>query len=69
MDKEIIDLRTKRLEKRIPGIIGSVDKAVKLFNTIPEPLIAAKELLIQVERELDDLYIAVGEEEEETQEP
>ena len=63
MDKEMIDLRAKRLEKRIPGIVAKVDMAVQLLGTIPEPLITAKELLVQVERELDELYIAVGEEE------
>ena len=63
MGKEIIDLQSKRLEKRIPDIVAKVDTAMQLLSSIPEPLIAAKELLVEVERELDELYIAIGEEE------
>jgi len=65
MDKEPIDLRAKRLEKAIPSITAKVDEAIELLNSIPEPLITAKELLVQVERELDELYIAIGEPEAE----
>ena len=61
MDKSIIDLRTKRLEKHIPGIVGKVDTAIQLLSEIPGPLIAAKELLVTVEKELDELYVAIGE--------
>jgi len=64
MDREIIDLQAKRLEKRIPELVEKVETAMQLLNETSERLVLAKRLLVQVEQEVYELHITndVGEE-------
>ena len=56
MEKELIHLADKRLEKRIPAISAKVADATDLLQSAVE----AKILLLEVQRELEDLYTAIG---------
>ena len=64
MDREVIDLQAKRLEKNIPQISAKVADALEHLEEAKRLLLRSEIALTVVSQELEELYLASGENEE-----
>ena len=61
MDKEIINLSEKRIEKGISQIGAKVADAVEISEKLRELSGQSVALLIDAQKELEELYVSMGE--------